>query len=110
LLEDVVSLTAKLGGTLTGEHGDGRIRTPLLSRVWHKDAIRAFALVKKAFDPRNILNPGVKVPLPNQKAIGDIKYDPALPPLPAEARAALDDVVKARAYNRLRLSLIGRSS
>jgi len=110
LLEDVVSLTAKLGGTLTGEHGDGRIRTPLLSRVWHKDAIRAFALVKKAFDPRNILNPGVKVPLPNQKAIGDIKYDPALPPLPAAARAALDDLVKARAYNRFRLSLIGRSS
>jgi FAD/FMN-containing dehydrogenase len=110
LLEDVVSLTAKLGGTLTGEHGDGRIRTPLLSRVWHKDAIRAFALVKKAFDPRNILNPGVKVPLPNQKAIGDIKYDPALPPLPAEARAALDDLVKARAYNRFRLSLVGRSS
>ena len=110
LLEDVVSLTAKLGGTLTGEHGDGRIRTPLLSRVWHKDAIRAFALVKKAFDPRNILNPGVKVPLPNQKAIGDIKYDPALPPLPAAARTALDDLVKARAYNRFRLSLIGRSS
>jgi FAD/FMN-containing dehydrogenase len=110
LLEDVVSLTAKLGGTLTGEHGDGRIRTPLLSRVWHKDAIRAFALVKKAFDPRNILNPGVKVPLPNQKAIGDIKYDPALPPLPAEAREALDELVKARAYNRFRLSLIGRSS
>ena len=110
LLEDVVSLTAKLGGTLTGEHGDGRIRTPLLSRVWHKDAIRAFALVKAAFDPRNILNPGVKVPLPNQKAIGDIKYDPALPPLPAAARTALDDLVKARAYNRFRLSLIGRSS
>jgi FAD/FMN-containing dehydrogenase len=109
LLEDVVSLTARLGGTLTGEHGDGRIRTPLLSRVWHKDAIRAFALVKKAFDPRNILNPGVKVPLPDQKSIGDIKYDPALPPLPAEAREALDELVKARAYNRFRLSLIGRS-
>ena len=110
LLEDVVSLTARLGGTLTGEHGDGRIRTPLLSRVWHKDAVRAFALVKKAFDPRNILNPGVKVPLPDQKAIGDIKYDPALPPLPAEAREALDELVEARAYNRFRLSLIGRSS
>ena len=106
LLEDVVSLTARLGGTLTGEHGDGRIRTPLLDRVWHKDAIRAFALVKKAFDPRNIFNPGVKVPLPDQRAIGEIKYDPSLPPLPEKARAALDDVVKARAYNRFRLSLI----
>lgn len=110
LLEDVVTLTARLGGTLTGEHGDGRIRTPLLDRVWHKDAIRAFALVKKAFDPGNIFNPGVKVPLPNQRALGDIKYDPSLPPLPEKARAALDNLVKARAYDQFRLSLIGGSS
>jgi len=110
LLEDAVSLTARLGGTLTGEHGDGRLRTPLLDRVWHKDAIRAFALVKKAFDPGNIFNPGVKVPLPNQRAIGDIKYDPSLPPLPEKARAALDSLAKARAYNQFRLSLIGGSS
>jgi FAD/FMN-containing dehydrogenase len=110
LLDDVVALTARLGGTLTGEHGDGRLRTPLLDRVWHKDALRAFALVKKAFDPANIFNPGVKVPLPGQKPIEDIKYDPSLPLLPGEARAALDRVVKTRAYDRLRLSLIGGSS
>ena len=106
LLEDVVALTSRLGGTLTGEHGDGRIRTPLLDRIWHKDAIRAFALVKKAFDPANIFNPGVKVPLPGQRALTDIKYDPSLPPLPEKARAALDDMVKERAYDRFRLSLI----
>jgi len=110
LLDDVVGLTARLGGTLTGEHGDGRIRTPLLKRVWHKDAISAFALIKSAFDPSDIFNAGVKVPLPQQKAITDIKYDPSLPPLPEKARAALDDLVKARAYDRFRLSLIGGSS
>ena len=110
LLEDVVALTARLGGTLTGEHGDGRIRTPLLKRVWHKDTIRAFGLVKTAFDPANIFNPGVKVPLPQQTPIGDIKYDPSLPPLPEKARQALDTVVKDRAYDRFRLSLIGGAS
>ncbi len=110
LLEDVVALTARLGGTLAGEHGDGRLRTPLLKRVWHKDAMRAFGVVKTAFDPANIFNPGVKVALPRQQPIEDIKYDPSLPPLPAEARAALDSVVKARAYDQFRLSLIGRSS
>src|SRR5206468_6169361 len=110
LLDDIVALTARLGGTLTGEHGDGSIRTPLLERVWHKDAIKSFALIKKAFDPRNILNPGVKVPLKGQKPLNDIKYDLALPPLPEKARAALDDVVKARAYDRFRLSLISGSS
>jgi FAD/FMN-containing dehydrogenase len=110
LLEDVVALTATLGGTLSGEHGDGRLRTPLLNRVWSKEAQRAFGLVKKAFDPDNIFNPGVKVPLPNQKAIEDIKYDPGLPPLRADVRAALDSVVKTRGYSQFRLSLIGGSS
>ncbi|MFL5550264.1 MAG: FAD-binding oxidoreductase, partial [Gemmatimonadaceae bacterium] len=66
LLDDVVALTVRLGGTLTGEHGDGRIRTPLLKRVWHKDALLAFALVKNAFESANIFNPGVKVALPGQ--------------------------------------------
>ncbi|MEX2108984.1 MAG: FAD-binding oxidoreductase [Gemmatimonadaceae bacterium] len=110
LLDDVVSLTARLGGTLTGEHGDGSLRAPLLGRVWSKEAVRAFSLVKMAFDPANIFNPGVKVPLPGQNAIGDIKYDPALPPLPDEARAALDALTTARGYNQFRLSLIGGSS
>jgi len=110
LLDDVVALTARLGGTLTGEHGDGRIRTPLLTKVWHKDTIKAFGQVKNAFDPKNIFNPGVKVPLKDQKPINDVKYDPSLPALPEKARAALDDVVKSRAYDRFRLSLIGGSS
>lgn len=110
LLDDVVALTARLGGTLAGEHGDGALRAPLLRRVWHKDSLEAFAVTKKAFDPDNIFNPGAKVALPGQKALGDIKYDPLLPPLPPAARSALDDVVRRRAYNEFRLSLIGGSS
>ena len=106
LLDDVVWLTRRLGGTLAGEHGDGRIRTPLLARVWDKGAIGAFAQVKSAFDPQNIFNPGVKVPVAGQQALGDIKYDPSLAPLPADARSALDRVVRERAYDQFRLSLI----
>jgi FAD/FMN-containing dehydrogenase len=109
LLDDVVALTVRLGGTLSGEHGDGRLRAPLLRRVWHKDSLQAFEVLKKSFDPDNIFNPGAKIPLQGQKALGDIKYDPSLPPLPAEARSALDDVVKRRAYNEFRLSLIPAS-
>ena len=51
LLDDVTALTASLGGTLTGEHGDGRLRTPLLPRVWTAEALARFAAVKRAFDP-----------------------------------------------------------
>jgi hypothetical protein len=62
--------------------------------------------VKLAFDPARILNPGVKVPLPGQRPVDDVKYDPALPPLPPAARRALDHVADARAYARFRLDLL----
>jgi FAD/FMN-containing dehydrogenase len=106
LLDDVVGLTASLDGSLSGEHGDGRLRTPLLDRVWSAQALELFALVKSAFDPRGILNPGVKVALGNQESLGDIKYDPSLAPLPEAARKALDRVADDRAYSDFRLSLV----
>jgi FAD/FMN-containing dehydrogenase len=106
LLGDVVALTARLGGTLAGEHGDGRLRTPLLERVWPAETLELFALVKRAFDPESILNPGVKVPVAGQHALGAIKYDPSLPPLPRAARAALDLVERDRAYSSPRLALL----
>ncbi|MDB4877110.1 MAG: linked oxidase domain protein [Gemmatimonadetes bacterium] len=106
ILDAVVALTASLGGTLTGEHGDGRLRTPLLPRVWPEEAIEHFREVKRAFDPLGILNPGVKVALPGESALGDIKYDPSLPPLPARARAALDVVERERGYAHFRLDLL----
>lgn len=106
LLADVVSLTGSLGGTLTGEHGDGRLRTPLLDQVWSDRARERFALLKHAFDPLDILNPGVKVPLPGQRSVEDIKYDPSLPRLPEAAARALGTVERERAYARFRLELL----
>ncbi|HEU4993953.1 MAG TPA: FAD-binding oxidoreductase [Gemmatimonadaceae bacterium] len=106
ILEDVTELVHRLGGTLTGEHGDGRLRTPLIDRVWSAKAVERFALIKRSFDPANILNPGVKVPLPGQTAIGAVKYDPLLPELPATARNALKEVERERAYSRFRLDML----
>jgi FAD/FMN-containing dehydrogenase len=106
ILAEAAELTASLGGSLTGEHGDGRLRTPLLGEVWGSDAIHAFARVKHAFDPASTLNPGVKIPLPGQRPLGEIKYDPALPSIPQEARRALERVERERAYARFRLDLL----
>jgi FAD/FMN-containing dehydrogenase len=106
ILTDVTALVAELGGTLSGEHGDGRLRAPLLARTWSAEVLELFALVKRAFDPAGVFNPGVKVALGGQRAIGDVKYDPALPALPAAARRALDVVERDRAYSRLRLDLL----
>jgi len=105
-LDEVVTLTAVLGGTLAGEHGDGRLRTPFMPRLWANDAIILFELVKRCFDPRGILNPGVKVALPGQTPLTDIKYDTSLPPLTAAARRALDTVAETRGYGHFRLDLL----
>lgn len=55
----VTELVASIGGTLSGEHGDGRLRAPMLPRIWSPTWVRAFAEVKATLDPRGILNPGV---------------------------------------------------
>ncbi|HEX6965861.1 MAG TPA: FAD-binding oxidoreductase [Gemmatimonadaceae bacterium] len=106
VLDEVTALVARLGGTTSGEHGDGRLRTPLLERVWDPTALSLFHLVKQSFDPLDILDPGVKIALPGQSPVEAVKYDPELPPLPAPARAALDTLERERAWNRFRLSLV----
>jgi FAD/FMN-containing dehydrogenase len=106
LLDDVAALTARLGGTLSGEHGDGRLRAPLLPRVWSGDALAHFATVKRAFDPDDLFNPGAKIATPGEHAVEQVKYDPALPELPGSARQALSIVERDRAYARSRLELL----
>jgi FAD/FMN-containing dehydrogenase len=66
LMEEVVDIVADLGGTLSGEHGDGRLRGAYHTRIWGEEVTRAFSTIKRAFDPLGIFNPGVVVPLPGQ--------------------------------------------
>jgi FAD/FMN-containing dehydrogenase/Fe-S oxidoreductase len=51
-------LAKSLGGVMSGEHGDGRVRTPFLERYFGPELMHAFREVKRLFDPRNLLNPG----------------------------------------------------
>ncbi|MEV4140469.1 FAD-binding and (Fe-S)-binding domain-containing protein [Dactylosporangium sp. NPDC049742] len=60
-LTDAAKLVGEFGGSLSGEHGDGRARSELLPHMYSADAIALFAGVKHAFDPGNLLNPGVLV-------------------------------------------------
>ncbi|NLT29668.1 MAG: FAD-binding oxidoreductase [Propionibacterium sp.] len=54
-------LVARYGGSMSGEHGDGRARSELLPRMYSQNALALFAGIKHAFDPDNLLNPGVLV-------------------------------------------------
>ncbi|MCH9733490.1 MAG: FAD-binding protein [Actinomycetia bacterium] len=60
-LTDAAKLVAGYGGSMSGEHGDGRARGELLPLMYSPGAIDTFAAVKSVFDPEDILNPGVIV-------------------------------------------------
>ncbi|MFT4296658.1 MAG: FAD-binding and (Fe-S)-binding domain-containing protein [Micropruina sp.] len=60
-IEEAADLVAAHGGSMSGEHGDGRARSELLPRMYSPAALRLFAAVKRLFDPDNLLNPGVLV-------------------------------------------------
>jgi len=60
-MTDAAHLVASHGGSLSGEHGDGRARSELLPVMYSPAAIGAFEAFKDLFDPRDLLNPGVLV-------------------------------------------------
>ena len=106
ILDEVCELTARLGGTLAGEHGDGRLRAPLLDRVWGLEARGAFAHVKAAADPSGVLNPGCKVPAEGAAPFTLLRHDPEAPPLPAEVAATLSEIERTRDWARYRLGAV----
>ena len=54
-------LVARYGGSMSGEHGDGRARSELLGRMYSAEALALMASAKQFLDPGNLLNPGVLV-------------------------------------------------
>ena len=66
ILEETVALVAGLGGTLSGEHGDGRVRAPFVDHIWSPQLVSAFREIKSRLDPGGLMNPGVILPLPGQ--------------------------------------------
>ncbi len=61
---DVASLVLKYGGALSGEHGDGLVRTPFQEKMYGPALYQAFREIKHAFDPLGLLNPGKIVDAP----------------------------------------------
>lgn len=58
-LHEAADLAMSHGGSLSGEHGDGRARSELLPKMYPPEALELFSRVKDLFDPGHTLNPGI---------------------------------------------------
>ena len=61
IMHRVYNLVLDHGGSITGEHNDGMIRTPFVRQQFGDDMYKLFEETKKIFDPKNIFNPNKKV-------------------------------------------------
>jgi glycolate oxidase subunit GlcD len=62
--EDLFELAARLGGSVSGEHGIGVTKRGQLARQWSPPALELHDRIKRAFDPKGLLNPGKKLSRP----------------------------------------------
>ncbi|MDO5619340.1 FAD-binding and (Fe-S)-binding domain-containing protein [Kocuria sp.] len=60
-IDRAAKLVHRYGGSVSGEHGDGRARSALLSTIYSPEALQSFREFKRAFDPDGLFNPGVLV-------------------------------------------------
>ncbi len=71
----VADLVLEFGGALSGEHGDGLVRSPFMEQMFGSTLYQAFRDVKGTFDPEGIFNPGKIVDAPPMTA--NLRYGAA---------------------------------
>jgi FAD/FMN-containing dehydrogenase/Fe-S oxidoreductase len=64
IANDVSDLVLEYGGALSGEHGDGLVRSSFMRKMFGADIYEAFQTIKRTFDPNGIFNPGKIVDAP----------------------------------------------
>jgi FAD/FMN-containing dehydrogenase len=58
---ELFELVSELGGSIAAEHGTGLLKSGLLAGQWDARAVQLHEAVKRAFDPKGLLNPGKKL-------------------------------------------------
>jgi FAD/FMN-containing dehydrogenase/Fe-S oxidoreductase len=64
MAREIFDMVLEFEGAISSEHGDGRARSPFLERVYGPKVFQAFRELKRAFDPKNLMNPGNLVDSP----------------------------------------------
>ena len=75
LMHRFVDLVVRHKGTLSGEHGDGRLRTPFIHKNFPR-LIPLFEEIKNLFDPDRIMNPDIKVPAKKYRWNENLRFTP----------------------------------
>ena len=75
IASDVADLVLQYGGAVSGEHGDGLVRSPFMERTFGPVVYDAFRQIKNTFDPERLFNPGKIVDAPPITA--NLRYGPA---------------------------------
>jgi FAD/FMN-containing dehydrogenase/Fe-S oxidoreductase len=88
-LNEAAQLVVSLGGSISGEHGDGQSKAELLPIMFGAELVRAFEEFKAIWDPRNRMNPG-KVVHPN-RTDGNLRLGTTYNPKPVETRMFFAD-------------------
>ncbi len=104
LLEEVTSVVIDLGGTPSGEHGDGRLRAGTLRQLYGPEIMDLFGEVKRAFDPLGIFNPGIILPS-GEPPISRLKVGAGAAKIPADVQQGLRQIEQTGGYGRSRLEL-----
>ena len=61
--DELFEMAIRLGGSISGEHGIGSLKTSHVREALGQDVVDLQAEIKRAFDPKLLLNPGKKIPL-----------------------------------------------
>jgi FAD/FMN-containing dehydrogenase len=61
---EIADLVLEFGGAISGEHGDGLVRSPFLRQMFGEELYEAFRQIKQTFDPIGLFNPGKIVDAP----------------------------------------------
>jgi FAD/FMN-containing dehydrogenase/Fe-S oxidoreductase len=64
IANEISDLVLEFGGALSGEHGDGLVRSPFMRKMFGPILYEAFRTIKRTFDPEGIFNPGKIVDAP----------------------------------------------
>ena len=75
IANDVSDLVLEFGGALSGEHGDGLVRSPFMKKMFGSEIYEAFRTIKRTFDPNGLFNPGKIVDAPPLTA--NLRFGPS---------------------------------